>query len=228
MNGTNDEPVFKTVGQALYLAFVLEVTPPSTPSPTDMVIKDLMERRYGEPAIPIGERSLNMGGMNPQELRAQCALIRASVNDHLASQERDTIWARFGHARRPGVDPMSGRPRSELGWRPIGVRNLRDHYSSLCNTQHPEAILALIWGIYAPGIRQFPGESPRAYTARLKKRKNEWSVRGIEEAYGVSKSVLSRDQIMLRKLLQGVEMQAQAKLEELFVETKLIVDPATV
>jgi hypothetical protein len=64
--------------------------------------------------------------------------------------------------------------------------------------------------------------------ARLKKRKNEWSVRGIEAAYGVGKSVLSRDQVMLRKLLHGVEIQAQAKLEELFVKTRLIVDPAMV
>lgn len=225
MNTTNTDPVFKTVGQALFLGFAMEVTPPSTPSPTDMVIKDLMERRYGEPAVPIGERSLNTGGMKPNELRAQCALIRAAVNDHLASQERDTIWARFGHARRPGVDPLTGRARSELGWRPIGVRNLRDHYSSLCNTRHQEAILALIWGIYAPGIRQFPGESPRAFTARLNKRKHDFSPRSIEEEYGISKSALSRDQTMLRKLLYAVEMQAQAKMEELFTRTGLIGDP---
>jgi len=226
--GDNTDPVFKTVGQALYLAFVMEVTAPSTPSPTETLIKDLMEQRYGLAPIPIAERSINMGGMNPQELRAQCAMIRASVNDHLASQERDTIWARFGHQTRPGpFDDRTMRPTTIIGWRPTGVRNLRDHYGSLCNTQSDDAILALIWAIYVPGIRQFPGESPRAFTARLKKRENEWSLRGIEKEYGTSKSVLHRDQQMLRKLLHGVEMQAQAKLEDLFTRTGLIGDLMT-
>lgn len=223
MQTTNQDPVFKTIGQALFTAFSMEVTPPSTPSPTEAIIKDLMERRYGDTQVPQSERSLNMGGMTPNELRAQCALIRASVNDHLASQERDTIWARFGHQTKLGpVDGRTMKPTMLLGWRPVGVQNLRNHYASLCNTQNHDAILALIWAIYVPGIRQFPGESPRAFTARLKKRKNEWSVRGIEDAYGVSKSVLSRDQQMLRKLLHGVEMQAQSKLEDLFRSTGLI------
>lgn len=206
---TDNEPIFKTVGQALYLAYVMEVTPPSTPSPTETLIRDLMKQRYGEAPVPQSERSINMGGMNPQELRAQCALIRASVNDHLAGQERDTICARFGHQVT----------------RATGVRGLSTHYSSLCNTQHSEAVLALIWSIYAPGVRQFPGESPRAFNLRRKKKENDWSVRGLEKAYGVSKSVLHRDQQMLRKLLHGVEMIAQAKLEQLFIETYVIGDP---
>jgi hypothetical protein len=207
--GDNTDPVFKTVGQALYLAFVMEVTPASTPSPTETLIRDLMKQRYGEAPVPQAERSINMGGMNPQELRAQCALIRASVNDHLRSHERDAICARFGHQTT----------------RSNAVRGLRDHYGMLCNSQHQEAILGLIWAIYVPGIRQFPGESPRAFNLRRKKRENEWSVRGLEKTYGVSKSVLHRDQQMLRKLLHGVEMQAQTHMEELFTRTRLIADP---
>jgi len=207
--GDNTDPVFKTVGQALYLAYVMEVTPASTPSPTETLIRDLMKQRYGEAPVPQAERSINMGGMNPQELRAQCALIRASVADHLAGQERDTICSRFGHQMT----------------RAVGVRNLRDHYGSLCNTQHQEAVLGLIWAIYAPGIRQFPGENPRAFNLRRKKRENEWSVRGMERVYGIGRSVLRRDQDMLRKLLNAVEMQAQSKLEDLFTRTGLIGDP---
>lgn len=209
--GDNTEPVFKTVGQALYLGYVMEVTPPSTPSPTETLIRDLMKQRYGEAPIPQSERSLNMGGMTPLELRAQCALIRQAVADHLAGQERDTIHARFGHQATRGT----------------GVCGLRDHYGSLCNTQHDEAILALIWAIYVPGIRQFPMESPRAFNARRKKRENEWSVRGIEKKYGFAKSVLHRDQQMLRKLLYGVEMQAQSKIEDIFVRAGLVCPPET-
>lgn len=219
MNVTKDEPVFKTVGQALFHGFIMEITPPSTPSPTDLAIKDLMEKRYGLPAVPIGERSVNLGGMSPNEFRAQCAMIRAAVQDHLGGHERDTIWARFGHQTR------RHEGKTIPGWRPIGVRNLRDHYASLCNTRSQDAILALIWAIYVPGVRQFPGESARAFNLRREKRVSEWSLRSIEKSYGVGKDVLHRDQQMLRKLLNGVEMLAQTKLEALFIETNLIDDP---
>jgi hypothetical protein len=208
--GENTEPVFRTIGQCLFLAYAMEVTPPSTRSPTETLIRDLMKQRYGEAPVPVGERSINMGGMSPMELRAQCALIRAAVNDHTAGQERDTICARFGHQVT----------------RANAVRGLRDQYRSLCNTQVDEAVLALIWAIYAPGVRQFPGEGAQAFNMRRKKRADEWSTRGIEKNYSVGRSVLRRDQDMLRKLLHGVEMQAQAKLEELFIRTGLVGDSA--
>jgi hypothetical protein len=209
-SSTNNEPVFRTVGQALFVAFVMEVTPPSTKGSTQLLIEDLMKQRYGEAPIPKGERSINMGGMSPLELRGQCAMIRASVNDHLAGQERDAIYARFGHQVT----------------RATGVMNLREHYQSLCNTPSRDAIDALLWALYVPGVRQFPGESVRSFNARRKKRENDWSLRGIEKAYGVGKNVLHRDQQMLRKLCHSVEMLAQGKLEELFIGTRLIGDPA--
>lgn len=209
MHTANMEPVFKTVGQALYTAFVMEITPPSTKGSTQLLIEDLMKQRYGEQTVPLSERSLNMQGMSPLELRGQCAMIRASVQTHLRGHERDTIHARFGHQFT----------------RAAGVTSLRDQYASLCNTQNPSAVLALMWALYVPGIRQFPGESPRAFNIRRTKRENEWSVRGIEKAYGVNKDVLHRDQKMLRKLLHGVEMLAQNKMEELFVKNGVVVDP---
>lgn len=219
MNLTNTEPVFKTVGQALFTAFAMEITEPSTPSPTGRFIEDLMEKRYGLPPVPIGERSVDLGEMNPDEMRAQCGLIRKVVEDHIAAQERDTIWARFGHQTRGFREHM--RP----GWRLIGVHNLRDHYASLCNTQSKEAILELIWAIYAPGVRQFAGESVTSFNQRRERKAHQWSVRGIESRHGVAKSVLHRDQQMLRKLLQGVENIAQTKLERVFISTRLITDP---
>ncbi len=211
MDGNNNtDPVFKTVGQALFIAFIMEITPLSTPSPTETLIRDLMKQRYGEAPVPQSERSINLGGMTPLELRGQCALIRATVNDHLAGQERDAIYARFGHKYT----------------RALGVRNLRDHYQTLCNSRHAEAILALLWAIYVPGIRQNPGETAQAFNLRRARRSNDWSIRGIEKTYGVDRGVLHRDQQMLRKLCLGVELLAQDKLEELFVRTELICDPA--
>lgn len=203
---TNNDPMFKTVGQALFLAFVMEVTPPSVKGSTQLLIEDLMKQRYGEAPVPRGERGVNLIGITPLELRGQCSMIRASVSDHLAGQERDAIWARFGHQMT----------------RANGVRNLGDHYASLCNTQHREAIQALLWAIYVPGTRMHHNETPRSYNERRKKRTSDWSLRAIEKEYCIGKNVLHRDQQMLRKICHGVEMLAQGKLEELFINTGLV------
>ena len=207
----NTEPMFKSVGHALSVAFAMETTKPSVESTTEAVIKDLRERRYGIDPIEHAETSVNASGLRPNEFRAQCALIIGCVDATLPTHERDAIYARFGHQMR----------------RAFGVRNLRDHYCSLCNTQSVGAVHALIMGIYVRHVTQEPGESPQAFNKRRKRRELEWSLRSIEREYGVGKNVLNRDQKMLRGIFYGLEVQAQEKLEVVFLHDGLIVDPNT-
>jgi len=205
----NAEPMFKSVGHALAVAFAMETTKPSVESTTEAVIKDLRERRYGADPMPDAETSVNASGLRPNEFRAQCGLIVACVDASLPAHERDAIYARFGHQLR----------------RAFGIRNLRDHYGSLCNTQSLGAIHALITGIYVRHVTQEPGESPQAFNKRRKRRELEWSLRSIEKEYGVGKNVLHRDQKMLKGIFYGLEVQAQEKLEVVFVHDGLILDP---
>jgi hypothetical protein len=131
------DPIFKSVGQALYVAYLLEDSPVHEKGATQVLIEDLLRQRYGEDPIRKSERTINMGNMTPLELRGQCVLIREDVKNHLAVIERDAILARFGqHATRA-----------------LGVRGLRDYYAALCNTRNEGAVLALLWSIYAPGAR---------------------------------------------------------------------------
>ena len=176
---------------------------------TDRALRDLKEDRYGLAPVPQSERSINKDGLNEREFRAQCVLVVDCVDTKLAGHERGTVIARFTK------QPVK---------RAYAVRALRDSYASLCNTQHAEAVLALIWSIYAPGVQPHPGESPVAFNARRKRRVKEWSTREIEKEYGVGRSVLRRDQQMLRELLGKIELQAQERLERIFVRDGLLAD----
>lgn len=205
------EPMFKSVGQALSIAFAVAETPPAVRGTTDRALRDLKEDRYGLTPMPVGERCVNKDGLTEREFRAQCVLIVDAVDSKLAGHERGTVIARF---TKVAVK------------RAHAVRSLRDAYATLCNTQSADAVLALIWSVYVPGVQPHPAESPAAFNARRKRREKEWSVRSIEREYGVSKSVLHRDVQMLREMLGKIELQAQERLERIFIRDGLLVENA--
>lgn len=203
------EPIFKSIGEALSLAFSMEIRSVSLKSPTDEAIKDLMKQRYGEPPVPISERRINTDGMTELEMRGQCALIRVAVDQIVTQDERFAIHARFGKQLR----------------RSSGVQGLFDLFSSVCVTHHPDAIRSLLWGIYQPGITQAPTESARAFNIRRSKREADFSTRSIEKAYGCSRATLRRDQTMLREKCNQLETSGQNRLEAIFIEGGIVADP---
>jgi hypothetical protein len=195
------DPVFRSVGQALYVAFVMEIYKGSTKG-TMTFLEDWKEQRYGRT-----ERGHNLG-LTREEMEAQCALIRAAVDDHLKQIERYAIYARFGHQVR----------------RANGVRGLCDQYASICMTANQQAVFALIWAIYAPKHAGKP-RNGRSRGALERAEAEEWSLRMIERDFSANRRTLTRDQKVLRKVCGDVELLAQMRLEELFVRTGLIPDP---
>src|SRR5207245_38422 len=85
----NNEPMFKSVGHALSVAFAMAATKPSVESTTEAVIKDMRERRYGADPIADAATSVNASGLRPNEFRAQCGLIIDCVDATLPAHERD-------------------------------------------------------------------------------------------------------------------------------------------
>lgn len=198
------DPVFRSVGQALHVAFEREIYKGSTKG-TMTFLEDWKEQRYGRT-----ERGQNLG-LTREEMEAQCALIRASVDDHLKQIERYAIYARFGHQVR----------------RFDGVRGLCDQYASICMTANQQAVFQLIWTIYAPKPhhRQRNGVRSRGAGALERAEAEEWSLRMIERDFCANRKTLSRDQKVLRKVCGDVELLAQMRLEDLFIRTGLIPDP---
>ena len=201
------ETMFKSIGEALSIAFSVTETDPPVKGSTASALESLKEERYGLPPLLESERRVNRAGLKDNEFRAQCTLIIRLVETRLREHEHCVVVARF--SRRPVRKAHA-------------VRSLRDQYRSLCTTQNGDAILALIWGIYVPREMAFPNETPQDFNARRKRREKEWSVRSIEKEYGGSKSTLHRDQSMLRQVLAGVEQQAQDRLEGWFVANGIV------
>ncbi len=133
MNSTHlDTPVFRSVGQALAVAYAVIVTPPGSRSPTQSVIDDLMELAGIPKEKRKGESTVNFGNLTPLEIRAQCAMIIASVRDHLNEGERFAIEAWFARDDRKAA----------------GVRYLREWCEPHWTLESPQVRMLIMWHIH--------------------------------------------------------------------------------
>ena len=124
--------IFKSVEQALHVSFLMEILPVTSRSFMQAMMEAHMKANgTWEGSIP-KERTINFGGLSPLEIRGQCAMIRASVEHHLAEPEQLAVKAHYGHQT----------------CKEAGVRGLARYVSPMLSTAHSEAILALAWGIY--------------------------------------------------------------------------------
>lgn len=193
------DPVFRSVGQALHVAFLMEILPPTSKGPTQLFIEDLQRRMFRLDPLPHRERTMNTAGLSPLELRGQCAMVRACVQDHLTPPERSAVWARYGHQRT----------------RAAGVSGLADYLRPLCMPGGGEVMLAVTWGLYVPKV--LPKDA--------RTRRREWSIRYISEQYGVPRSTLHDAQRTVRHHAEHLERSAQDRLGVLFERTGLVGEP---
>jgi hypothetical protein len=204
MSAILQDPIFKTVGQALYIVYAMEVTAVSNKGATQVAIENMMEDRYGE-IKDERERQINMGTMTAFELRGQCAVVRRWVEDLLPGPERNVVYARYGQRS------INDRGQIVLDRRAMGCRGLAQQLFSICQTQNEEAAYALIFGLFASGAGR---------------RRAEFSLRRIERELGPSKSALHRDQGLLKMQCNTLEVRATTRLEEHFMRKGVIPDPA--
>jgi hypothetical protein len=196
------DAMFRSVGEALSIAFSVTETDPPVKGSTASALESLKQERYGLPPVLASDRAVNRVGLKDNEFRAQCTLIVGMVETRLRDHERCVIVARFS---------------KRAVRKAHAVRSLRDHYRGLCATQNQDALLAIVWAIYVPREMAFPSETPQEFNARRKRREKDWSARTIEKNYGVGRNVLNRDKATLVDVLKGVEVQAQDFLERLFI-----------
>lgn len=188
--------VFRSVGQALHVAFLMEVLPVTQRVSTQVLIDGLRKRCGVWDEDRPSERSVDFSGLSPLEVRGQCSYVRAAVFHHLTAPECDAIKARFGHYdKKTGV-------RTKLD----GAEGIARYAFPLSKLQDPEACLAVTWSLFQPAKRAH----------------DRWSLRAIEAETGVSKSALSRAQIAIRQTAQALERRADVRLAELFERTGLV------
>jgi hypothetical protein len=119
------DAIFKSTQQALHVAYLVMSEPVRERMAFRLALIRIIEsigtlnRRqaafldylYGEKSS-----SVNFEGLDPLEIRGQCALITAAVVHHLAPAERFAIWVRYSKTieRKMGVIQLSKALRAKL------------------------------------------------------------------------------------------------------------------
>ena len=89
-----NQAIFRSTSQALHFAYLIEAYEVSVESIMSKAMRIIMMElglwNTGEPS------TVNFGGLNALEVRAQCAMIRAAVRSRLPAPEAWAIQARYG------------------------------------------------------------------------------------------------------------------------------------
>lgn len=131
-----DNPIFTSVEQALFVAFLMESLPATQKSQMQALIERAMEEAG---VIKARERgTVNFAGLSPLEIRGQCAMIRGAVTHHLPDPERDSVLAKYGFQLTKAA----------------GVRGMRNYALALLAINGPDATLAMAWGVFGTAMQR--------------------------------------------------------------------------
>lgn len=141
------EAIFQTVWQALHLSFLIMSLEARQKNALRMALIQIMEAiehptakqsAWLDQLRGTGGGTVNFAGLDPYEVRAQCAMVTQAVRDHLPPPEKFAIWTRFGTQTE----------------RAAGVAGLADYMKPHLNFGDEIAIRALVYGHSVPGMRQ--------------------------------------------------------------------------
>ena len=126
----NDDPIFSSIEQALHFSFLMEILPVSSKSQMQRMVEVAMKEAgiYKQTS----DSRMNFSGMDPLEIRGQCAMIRAAVHDRLPKPEADAIHARFAY----------NKEKSE------GMRGVVDYAAAFISAKSRDAAMMMALNIY--------------------------------------------------------------------------------
>lgn len=142
----NDEPIFTSVGQALSVSFLIMSVEARQKNAFRLVLMRIIES-VEEPSARLrawywelqGEQgTVNFDGLDPYEVRGQCAMVTRAVHDHLPAPERDAVWARYGQQKEKGE----------------GVIGFARYIRPQLTISDDIAIRALVYGFFDPTQRK--------------------------------------------------------------------------
>jgi hypothetical protein len=128
--------VFRSVSQALHVAFLMEFLPVTQKSNSQAVIERMMEEA-GVPRETREAGSVNFSGLSPMDVRGQCSMVRAGVRHHCTPMEAHAIHAWFADKNSP--DKIAG------------VHAISDHCAGTFTFDVNKARLLVCWNIHSQG-----------------------------------------------------------------------------
>lgn len=140
------QAIFQTTGQALHVAFLIMSIEARQKNSLRMALIQIIEsvelpsarlKAWLEQLRGVSSGTVNFGGLDAYEVRAQCAMVTQVVRDHLPGPERDVIWARYSNQVERGA----------------GVIGISDYAEPHLPFKDKIAIRALVYAHFAPELR---------------------------------------------------------------------------
>lgn len=221
-----NEAVFATAGQAVHVAFLIMAQEAQQDAPLRKALIRIMEsvnlstgnqRNWLEQLRGSPSGSVNFGGLDAYDVRAQCALITLAVRTRLPAPEMWALQAKFGQTDfediemgqmpRDGQLPVCGKPRRRYAFsaeRIAAIKGLSDWMAPSFPRIAPLALDCMIGKIYA------------------NHRKLEISFRDLEKSFGGARMTYARAYKMICSHLRKLEQLAINRLSPHFFEQGLI------
>lgn len=210
------EAVFATAGQAVHVAFVIMSQPAQQDAPFRKALIRAMEsiqltnnqRNWLDELRGTASGSVNFGGLDGNDIRAQCAMITQAVKLLLPPLEKWVLQAKFGNTdfecrQEDGQLPQLKEPRRRWAFsaeRIDAIKGLSDHFAPMFPKIKPLAIDCMLGRIFA------------------NHKKLDISSRDLAESFGGNHTMYLRATIKMKQALQALEYQAIDRLEPHFIQ----------
>lgn len=130
-----EQPIFRSVQQALHFAFLVATLPVSQKSQMESIYRNGGKRVVSD---EYHHSTIHFGDLSPLEVRGQCAMVRGVVSDHLLDPERQAVYARYSH-------------RTEKA---VAVRAMRDHAMPSLSCKDEWPTMAMAWSIFGTDLQR--------------------------------------------------------------------------
>ncbi|MET3134991.1 hypothetical protein AAKU55_005294 [Oxalobacteraceae bacterium GrIS 1.11] len=210
------EAVFATAGQAVHVAFVLLSQPAQQDAPFRKALIRAMEsiQLTGDQGdwldqlrgAASGSGSVNFGGLDGNEVRAQCAMIMQAVKS-LPPLEGWVLQAKFGNTdfecrQEDSQLPQLKEPRRRWAFsaeRIEAIKGLSDHFAPMFPKIKPLAVDCMLGRLFA------------------NHKKLDISSRDLADSFGGNHTMYLRASIKMKQRLLELEYQAIDRLEPQFI-----------
>ncbi|HEY8606617.1 MAG TPA: hypothetical protein VIM12_05825 [Noviherbaspirillum sp.] len=200
-----DEPIFQTTGQALAVSFLIMSVEARQKNAFRLVLMRIIES-VEQPTAKLrawykelqGEAgTVNFAGLDPYEVRGQCAMVTRAVADHLPAPERDAVWARYGQQKEKGD----------------GVQGLSQYFAPQLTITDDIAIRALVYGYF---------DSSKRKPFDPKKNVGGLSYQEISEQRDIHIKTLHRANAIISRTSNILLGMAEARLTPMFQRDGLV------
>ena len=208
-----EEAVFESVNQAVHVSFLILAQEAKQDAPLRAALIRAMEsvvlsgrqRCWLDQLRGASTGSINFGGLDGNEVRAQCALVLQAVKHRLPATEMWVLQAKYGETHFEDVD---GKRRFAFSAERIAaIRGLADWFRPMFPALNPLAIDCMLGRLFA------------------NHKKLDITVRDMAKSFGASHMTYQRASKKMQSHVRGLEQLAVGRLEESFMRHGLILEP---